>query len=131
MVGEWYTWLVGPIAASIAPFTDPPSKVVAGCQAYGYGGYGKCSDTPLPKPSSPNFQAPPAPQTPAKMLTWSPDDLYESIMQRFQQYNIDSQPQKGGVITGPAAKDDGSNTMLWLIVGGVGAIAALSLIRRI
>lgn len=95
-------------------------------------------DTPsLPKPSSPVAQPPSAPITPAKMTTWSPDDLAEAAAQRGAQYSIDTSffraNSTGGDASGwpsiPSLPSDNDKTFLWIALAA-GAAGLVLLVRR-
>lgn len=88
----------------------------------------------IPQSPSPAFAPPAAPQTPAKLTTWTPDDLWETTVQRSQQYAKDmdfmrSFTQNAPLVTSLRSDDSGDLSRLWLLLG-VGAFAFVVLIRR-
>lgn len=96
--------------------------------------YLRIKDPPaIPQSPSPAFGPPPAPQTAAKMADWSPDDLWETTVQRSQQYAQDMNFMRTAganrPLIAPLASDQAGNGRFWLLAG-LGAVAVVLLIRR-
>lgn len=88
----------------------------------------------IPQSPSPAFAPPAAPQTAAKLTTWTPDDLWETTVQRSQQYTKDMDfmralTQNAPLVTSLRSDDSGDLSRLWVLLG-VGAFALVVLIRR-
>jgi len=89
----------------------------------------------LPATTAPAMRPAPAPQTAAKMITWTPDDWLESLAQRQQQYDADiatfraaaaATVASNATVPDPTASN---HTMLW-VLGTAAALSTAVLIFR-
>jgi len=95
-------------------------------------------DTPsLPKSSSPVSQAPAAPQTTAKLLSWSTDDLAEAETQKGKQYSLDMAWIQANNSSGKKATnaqiaplDSDDNTKFLVLALAAAAVGVILLVRR-
>lgn len=88
----------------------------------------------IPTSPSPAATPPAAPQTAAKLATWSPDDLWEVTVQRSQQYaqDMDFMRTAGAnqPLVSPLPGDRTADSSRFWLLAGIGVVAVVLLVRR-
>lgn len=98
---------------------------------------GAVADPKMRPAPAPQFQAPPAPQTPGKMTTWNPGDVLEAQAQRAVQFKVDTEylrevmtdARTSRTSGNPAAAGGAVGWGTWAVIAAAG-LGVLILTRR-